>query len=111
MHLLHHAHGAGELVSFPVGEIRKKVRAFIEAGAYEIQLTAQDTSAWGRDTGTNVHDSLSESCVPPGKFRIRVRDDEPGDRGGILGELVDAFESYRLSGSFTYLSSRAPMTP
>ncbi len=86
----------GQLVSFPAGEIRKKVRTFIEAGAYEIQLTAQDTSAWGRDTGQTLPDLLSDLCSLPGNFRIRVGMMNPATAGGILGELVDAFESDRL---------------
>ena len=102
MHVLHHAHGAGALVSFPGGEIRKKVRTFIEAGAYEIQLTAQDTSAWGRDTGTNAPGSLSSDlCIPPGKLPHPVGMMNPATAGGILGELVDALKATGSSGSFT----------
>ena len=49
----------GPLRSFPVQEIREKVRTYAGTGIYEIQLTAQDTSAWGRDTGQCLPDLLS----------------------------------------------------
>ena len=41
----------GSLKSFPTEEILAQVRAFVQAGTFEIQLTAQDVSAWGMDTG------------------------------------------------------------
>ena len=86
----------GPLASFPAGEIRNKVRAFIDAGAYEIQLTAQDTSAWGRDTGHSLPDLLSDLCTIPGNYRIRVGMMNPSTVSGILDELVDACASDRI---------------
>jgi MiaB-like tRNA modifying enzyme len=86
----------GPLASFPAGEIRDKVRAFIEAGAYEIQLTAQDTSAWGRDTGQTLPDLLSDLASLPGNYRIRVGMMNPATAGNILHELVDAYASERI---------------
>jgi len=86
----------GSLRSFPLHEIREKTRACIRAGAYEIQLTAQDTSAWGRDTGQHLPDLLSDLCSLPGHYRLRVGMMNPATAGSHLGELVDAFDSDHL---------------
>jgi MiaB-like tRNA modifying enzyme len=86
----------GPLTSFPAEEIREKVRAFIEAGAYEIQLTAQDASAWGRDTGHSLPDLLSDLCTIPGNYRIRVGMMNPSTVSNILDELVNACASDRI---------------
>jgi MiaB-like tRNA modifying enzyme len=86
----------GPLASFPKEEIREKVRAFIHAGAYEIQLTAQDVSAWGRDTGRSLPGLLVDLCSIKGNFRIRIGMMNPATVSGILDELLDVFESDRL---------------
>jgi len=83
----------GPLVSFPAAEIVKKVGAFIRAGTPEIQLTAQDASAWGRDTGSNLPELLAEIGGLPGHFRIRVGMMNPATVKGILAPLVDAYAS------------------
>jgi MiaB-like tRNA modifying enzyme len=86
----------GPLASFPGEEIREKVRAFVDAGAYEIQLTAQDTSAWGRDSGQSLPELLVDLCSIAGNYRIRVGMMNPATVSGILDDLLAAFESDRL---------------
>ena len=86
----------GTLESFPVQEIREKVRAYAKAGVYEIQLTAQDTSAWGCDTGQRLPDLLADVCDLPGNYRLRVGMMNPATVGSILDNLVDAFAGDRI---------------
>jgi MiaB-like tRNA modifying enzyme len=86
----------GPLKSFPVQEIRGKVRAYAAAGVYEIQLTAQDTSAWGRDTGQRLPDLVSDLCALPGNYRLRVGMMNPATTYGLLDDLIDVFASDRL---------------
>ncbi|MFA5332635.1 MAG: tRNA (N(6)-L-threonylcarbamoyladenosine(37)-C(2))-methylthiotransferase [Methanoregula sp.] len=81
----------GPLVSFPVEEIVAKTRAFVARGVCEIQLTAQDVSAWGRDTGTTLPELLAELDVIPGNFRIRVGMMNPTTVRAILPGLIDAY--------------------
>ncbi|MCX6688905.1 MAG: MiaB/RimO family radical SAM methylthiotransferase [Methanoregula sp.] len=83
----------GRLVSFPVAEITGKVSAFISAGTPEIQLTAQDVSAWGRDNGYTLPELISEIGRLPGQFMCRVGMMNPATVKGILDPLVDAFAS------------------
>jgi len=81
----------GPLRSFPPEEILAQVRAFVQAGTYEIQLTAQDVSAWGMDTGNSLPELLVALDKIPGRHRIRVGMMNPATVKGQTGELVDAF--------------------
>jgi threonylcarbamoyladenosine tRNA methylthiotransferase CDKAL1 len=86
----------GPLESFPEEEIREKVQAFVDAGAYEIQLTAQDVSAYGRDTGTDLPSLLSTISDLQGNYRIRIGMMNPAKVLPVLDDLVDACASDRI---------------
>jgi MiaB-like tRNA modifying enzyme len=86
----------GPLASFPQVEIREKVLAFVNSGAYEIQLTAQDVSAYGRDTGTDLPSLLSTISDLPGNYRIRIGMMNPATVLPVLDDLVDACASDRI---------------
>ncbi|OPX61637.1 MULTISPECIES: radical SAM protein [unclassified Methanoregula] len=81
----------GPLKSFPKKEILSQVRAFIRAGVREIQLTAQDVSAWGQDTGDSLPELLTALDRIPGQHRIRVGMMNPATVKGQTGDLIDAF--------------------
>ena len=81
----------GPLKSFTAEEILAQVRAFIQAGTYEIQLTAQDVSAWGMDIGHTLPELLVALDKIPGCHRIRVGMMNPATVRGQTGDLVDAF--------------------
>lgn len=81
----------GSLKSFPREEILRQVRAFVQAGAYEIQLTAQDVSSWGLDTGHSLPELIRSLDDIPGDHRIRVGMMNPATVKGQTGRLVDAF--------------------
>jgi tRNA A37 methylthiotransferase MiaB len=81
----------GPLKSFPEDEILRQVRAFVRAGACEIQLTAQDASAWGLDTGHSLPELLAALDRIPGHHRIRVGMMNPATVKGQTGDLIDAF--------------------
>jgi len=86
----------GPLISFPETEIVEKTRAFVAAGACEIQLTAQDVSAYGRDTGTSLPALLTSLNCIPGNYRIRVGMMNPATVLPNLDDLVDAFVGDRI---------------
>ena len=81
----------GSLKSFSADEILAQVRAFVRAGTYEIQLTAQDASAWGMDTGHTLPELLKAIDKIPGHYRIRVGMMNPATVKGQTGDLIDAF--------------------
>ena len=62
----------GSLKSFTKEEILAQVRAFVQAGTYEIQLTAQDGSAWGMDIGQSLPQLLVALDKIHGRHQIRV---------------------------------------
>ena len=81
----------GPLKSFTPEEILAQVRAFVMAGTIEIQLTAQDVSAWGTDNGHSLPELLVALDRIPGNHRIRIGMMNPATVKGQIRELVDAF--------------------
>jgi len=81
----------GPIRSFPPEEISGQVRALSQAGAAEIQLTAQDASAWGTDCGNSLPALLAALSAIPGRHRLRVGMMNPATVLPVLDELVDAF--------------------
>jgi threonylcarbamoyladenosine tRNA methylthiotransferase CDKAL1 len=81
----------GALKSFREQEILDQIRAFATSGVAEIQLTAQDASAWGLDTGTSIPNLLRRVNSISGTFFIRVGMMNPATVINILDDLVDAF--------------------
>jgi MiaB/RimO family radical SAM methylthiotransferase len=86
----------GPLKSFSVNEILAEITAHIKAGTPEIQITAQDVSSWGRDTGTSLPALLNVVNSLPGQFMIRVGMMNPATVREILDYLVDAFASVHM---------------
>ncbi len=86
----------GRLKSFPSEEIYNQVRAFARAGSAEIQLTAQDVSAWGRDAGATLPDLLRQinDVSPPSMLRVGMMN--PATVIDILDDLIDAIKGDRI---------------
>jgi tRNA A37 methylthiotransferase MiaB len=80
----------GPLKSFPEDEILAQVRAFVRAGVTEIQLTAQDVSAWGVDTGHTLPELIRTIDRIPGRHRIRIGMMNPATVREQAAELADA---------------------
>lgn len=86
----------GPLQSFSEDEIRDQVMAFARAGTAEIQLTAQDVSAWGRDAGRTLPDLLRLAGGVPAPSMLRVGMMNPATVLDILDDLIDAFRNDRI---------------
>jgi len=82
----------GRLKSFPSASIRAEAEACVKEGATEIRLTAQDTGAYGLDSGKRLPELLERVCGVEGDFRIRVGMMNPSSIEGILDNLLEAFE-------------------
>ena len=82
----------GHLNSYPIEDIVKEARQAIEEGCVEIELTAQDTSAFGKDTGERLADLIKEVASLEGDFRVRVGMMHPKNIGNDLEDLIDAFK-------------------
>ena len=86
----------GPLVSFPGDEIISQVSQHITMGAVEIQLTAQDISAWGYDTGESLTQLLDTISRLSGEFRVRIGMMNPVTIRRILPDFLRVFESEKI---------------
>lgn len=82
----------GRLQSYPVNIIKEEVDNAVNEGCVEIQLTAQDSAAYGKDTGKTLADLINEITEIPGEFRIRIGMLHPKSIMGQLDELINAFK-------------------
>ena len=82
----------GHLNSYPIEDIVKEAKQAIEDGCVEIELTAQDTSAFGKDTGEKLSDLIKEVAGLDGDFKVRVGMMHPKNIGNDLENLIDAFK-------------------
>ena len=81
----------GPLKSYLQKEVLTHMEAFVRAGTTEIQLTAQDVSAWGRDCGRTFPELLTAIGDLQGRFMVRVGMMNPATVKYCLDDLVDAF--------------------
>ena len=88
----------GDLRSYPADDLLRRYDSFLEGGAREILITAQDTSSYGRDTGTDLPALVRSMLVREGDYRIRLGMTNPDSLArvsqGIL-ELMDDERMYR----------------
>lgn len=81
----------GKLRSYPPRLIVRKVKEAVSKGVVEIDLTAQDTAAYGLDIGIRLPDLLNKVVEVEGDFMIRVGMMNPNLAYEILDELVEAY--------------------
>ncbi len=86
----------GRLVSRSPKDVIESVQRLVRSGIVEIQLTAQDAAAYGRDIGTSLPELLGVVSDMPGNYMIRVGMMNPDGVMPILGELVQAFMNPRV---------------
>jgi len=86
----------GKLRSFYAKSILSEVEAAINAGYREILLTAQDTAAYGLDTGSNLPKLLNLITSLEGKFKIRIGMMNPLNVIPILPEILDAYDNEKI---------------
>jgi MiaB-like tRNA modifying enzyme len=87
----------GRLRSFNLSDIVDEVRSCVEMGFREIQLTSQDTGAYGLDKGRfMLPDLLNAISEIEGKFRVRVGMMNPHHAVEMLDDLVEAFKSEKI---------------
>ena len=86
----------GKLRSFPIDEIKKDVCSAINKGCKEIQLTAQDTSSYGLDTGHDLGDLLRNVSTIKGDYRIRVGMMNPFTCLKNLDSIIKGFENPKI---------------
>jgi len=86
----------GKLRSFGKEAILSEIKGALEAGNREILLTAQDTAAYGIDSGATLPELLNKIVAIDGKFMVRVGMMNPATTKRILPALLNAYESEKI---------------
>lgn len=86
----------GGLQSYPLSAIKKEASQALKEGCVEIQLTAQDTAAYGKETGEKLSDIIKEISAMDGNFRIRIGMMHPKNMMDDVDGLIEAFKSEKV---------------
>ncbi|MBP2144847.1 MiaB-like tRNA modifying enzyme [Methanofollis sp. W23] len=93
----------GRLKSRSAGLVCKDLAALAAAGVVEVQVTAQDVSAWGLDTGEGrLPDLVRAMTAVPGEFRLRLGMMNPATVLDSLDSLAEACQHEKVF-SFVHL--------
>jgi len=86
----------GKLKSFPVNGIIQDIDSAIMQGCKEIQLTAQDTSSYGLDYGSNLGKLLEKLRNIDGNYRIRIGMMNPYTASKNINQILNGFENSKI---------------
>ncbi|MCL2608267.1 MAG: tRNA (N(6)-L-threonylcarbamoyladenosine(37)-C(2))-methylthiotransferase [Methanomassiliicoccaceae archaeon] len=86
----------GDLVSYPVSQIKEQFTEALERGCKEIQITAQDTACYGSDTEGSLPQLMRELLSVPGEYKIRIGMMNPESLERILEPLMDIMRDDRV---------------
>ncbi|MDR0913222.1 MAG: tRNA (N(6)-L-threonylcarbamoyladenosine(37)-C(2))-methylthiotransferase [Methanobrevibacter sp.] len=82
----------GPLNSYPIEDIVTEAKEAINNGAVEIQLTAQDTAAFGKDTGEKLSTLITKIATLDGEFRVRIGMMHPKNLGDDLNDVINGYK-------------------
>lgn len=86
----------GKLKSYPIDEITQDICSAIRKGCKEIQLTAQDTSAYGLDGKHNLGELLKNVSKIKGQYRVRVGMMNPYTCLKNINSIINGFKSSKI---------------
>lgn len=86
----------GPLNSFSEELLLKAIELNVKKGSREIELTSQDTGAYGADSHTNIANLVSRASQIEGSFRIRVGMLNPEHLHRFFDDLIDAMKSEKV---------------
>ncbi|MCU0629267.1 MAG: radical SAM protein [Methanoregulaceae archaeon] len=86
----------GFLVNHKEGEILQEIQECHSYGATEIQLCAQDCSAWKGEKDENLGDLLSKTREIPGSFLLRIGMMNPATLLPILDPVIESLRDERI---------------
>ncbi len=86
----------GKLKSSQIETVVSDINSALNQGCKEIQLTAQDTAAYGFDIGTNLGELLREVTKINGDFRMRVGMMNPSEAQKILPTILSAYNDRKI---------------
>ena len=86
----------GDLRSYPADSLVAKFDSFLNCGSKEILVTAQDTAAYGRDTGGSLPSLLKSMLSREGEFRLRIGMADPESVWRVREDLTPLMDDERL---------------
>jgi len=86
----------GNLLSRRVEDVVAEVEKLAALEVAEVQISAQDTAAYGSDIGTNLGQLLERLVEIPGDFRLRVGMMNPNSALLIKDQLLRAYQSPKI---------------
>ncbi|MDR2623606.1 MAG: tRNA (N(6)-L-threonylcarbamoyladenosine(37)-C(2))-methylthiotransferase [Methanobrevibacter sp.] len=86
----------GSLHSYPTDEIVKEADKAIKEGCVEIQLTAQDTAAFGKDGHEKLSSLIDNVSSLNGNFKVRIGMMHPKNVLYDLDNLINSFQSEKV---------------
>ncbi len=86
----------GRLQSYPIDMIRCEAEEAIADGCVELQLTAQDTAAYGKDTGETLSELIENITGLDGTFRVRIGMMHPKSMMDDLDNIIDVFRDEKV---------------
>ncbi|MCX6678513.1 MAG: tRNA (N(6)-L-threonylcarbamoyladenosine(37)-C(2))-methylthiotransferase [Methanothrix sp.] len=90
------AKARGRLKSRRAEDVVAEVEKLAALGAAEVQISAQDTAAYGSDIGTNLGQLLDRLVEVPGDFMLRVGMMNPNSALLIKDQLQRAYHSPKI---------------
>ncbi len=86
----------GPLNSFSEELLLKAIELNVRKGSREIELTSQDTGAYGLDRRTNIANLVKQASQIEGDFRIRIGMLNPEHLHRFFDDLIDAMKSKKV---------------
>ena len=86
----------GRLHSYPEDELIQDYNSFIDRGAKEILITAQDTACYGFDTKTDLPQLIRSMLRKNGDYRLRIGMMNPNHTKRIADGLIDVMQDERV---------------
>jgi len=86
----------GKLKSYEPAELKNDFDSFVDSGAKEILVTAQDTACYGFDTDHSLPTLLSSMLQKDGEYRVRIGMMNPNHLKRIVDDLLPLMEDCRM---------------
>jgi len=86
----------GNLRSYRIGDIKRRVEKTVQEGCRKIYLTSQDNGCYGFDIKTNLPELLDELTTIEGDYIIRVGMMNPWHLAKILPQLLKSYKSEKI---------------
>jgi MiaB-like tRNA modifying enzyme len=86
----------GSLQSYPLQLLQREAEMAVSEGCVELQLTAQDTVAFGKDTGETLKDLINQITAIEGDFKVRIGMMHPKSIRDDIESLINSFKHEKI---------------